>query len=135
MVFGRKTPVKADPDQKNGAQAPSSMPKTETLWQNATGKKGNESKIDSLLSTLSYLSCEKYINDSSKEDFTNPIYTIQLFGSQKYILSIFAKTDQEAKNYPAVSSENGYPFVLPGWQADKIMKNPDELLEKTNGKD
>jgi len=33
-------------------------------------------------------------------------------------------------NYPAISSENPYPFLLASYKADQIMKKPEDLLEK-----
>jgi hypothetical protein len=116
-----------EPEPEAEAQSPTS-PKT--IWQSNGGEEGNESTLNSLLSTLSNLKCEKYIDDRKKEDFTKPVYTIQLKGSQEYALSIFAKTDKDATGYPAVSSESDYPFLLQARRADNIMKKPDELLKK-----
>jgi len=50
----------------------------------------------------------------------------------KYSLSVFEKTDEDAKNYPATSSENDYPFLLPDWQVNNFMKNPEEFLARTS---
>ena len=119
----------ASPDQEAQAQSPPS-PALKTIWQTDGGKQGDDSTLNTLLSTLSNLKCQKYIDDRKKDDFTKPIYTLQLKGTQEYALSIFAKTDKDATDYPAVSSENDYPFVLRASQADNIMKKPDELLKK-----
>lgn len=94
----------------------------ETVWQTAEGKDGDETQLSRLLATLSNLHCVQYIDDQKKEDFTSPIYTLQLKGMQEYTVSIFAKTDKNAETYPAVSSENDYPFLLFDWQADDLMK-------------
>ena len=83
-----------------------------------------------MVTTLSNLRCEKYIDDKKEEDFIDPIYTIVLKGTEDHTLNLFAKTEQEAKNYPAVSSGNDYPFLLPQWQAENLMKKPEDLLEK-----
>lgn len=132
MVFGRKqVPVEVTAGKEAEVRSPPS-PKAETVWQTAEGKKGDESKLSRLLTTLSNLRCEKYIDDRKKEDFTNPIYALQLKGLQEYTLSIFAKTDKSDKNYPAVSSANDYPFLLSDRQADDIMSNPDEMLQKSD---
>jgi hypothetical protein len=102
----------------------------EAVWQTPDGKVGDENTLDRLLTALSNLRCEKYIDDAKKEDFSNPIRTIQLRGAQEYTLSLFPKTSEDAKNYPAVTSENDYPFLLPDWQADNLMKEPTEMLLK-----
>ncbi|OEU47299.1 MAG: hypothetical protein BA872_08610 [Desulfobacterales bacterium C00003060] len=131
MVFVRKdAPVEVSTSQETDAQAPSS-PKAETVWQTADGNKADKAQVTRLLSTLSGLSCEEYIHDKKKKNFKSPIYAVQLKDTQEYALSVFAKTDKEAKNYPAISSENDYPFLLPDWQVDNLMKKPDEMLTKS----
>ena len=111
--------------------------KTEPLkiiWQNAAGKKASNSKIIRLLTTLSDLSCEKYISDRSKDEFTDPVYTLLLKGSKEYKLSILEKLNNDNEDYPAISSENSYPFILSGSQVKSIMEDPDELLESKDKK-
>jgi hypothetical protein len=129
IVFGQKQlPEEVTASQEAQTQSPQS-PKAQTVWQSADGRKGDESKISPLLTILSNLSCEQYIGDRKKDDFTKPIYTIHLLGSKEYTLSIFAKKNKDVTNYPSISSENDYPFLLPEWLANNIMKNPSELLE------
>lgn len=129
-VFSRKqSPVKVSAGQEADAESPPS-PKVETVWQTAEGKELDETQVRELFAPLSRLSCWKYIDDRKKEDFTSPIYTFQLKGMQEYTVSIFAKTDKNAETYPAVSSENDYPFLLFDWQADDLMKMLDEVLNR-----
>jgi len=104
--------------------------KTEGVWKTSGGAEGDETQLNRLLSALSSLQCEAYIDGKNKEDFANPICQVQLKGSKEYTLSIFKKIDKDAKAYPAVSSENDYPFLLPEWKANNLMKKPDELLKK-----
>lgn len=130
MTIGKKqAPVEVSTGQKPDAQG-EQPPKAEIAWQSDDGKEGDDSKMNSLIGTLSNLRCQNYLDDRKKDDFKESIYTIQLKGAKDYTLSIFPKTDKEAKNYPATSSENDYPFLLTDSQANNIMKNPDELLKK-----
>jgi len=132
MVFARKqVPVEVTPSQEEQANS-SQAPAEETMWQTADGKRGDRSQLDRMLTALSKLRCEKYLDDRQKEDLVDPIYTIQLTGMGKYSLSVFEKTDEDAKNYPATSSENDYPFLLPDWQVNNFMKNPEEFLARTS---
>ena len=112
----------------------SSLPASEIkmVWQTIDGKKGDDAGLDRLIATISDLRCEKYLDNSRKEDLKNPIYTLKLKGVKEYSLSIFAKTDKDEKSNPAISSENDYPFLLPAWQGENIMVSPDELLEKSD---
>lgn len=130
ILFSRKEiPVEVSPGQKSDAESPP-PPKPEILWQSADGKKGDESTINRLLTTLSNLRCEKYLEGRNKNDFKDPIYSLKLKGAQEYSLSIFAKPNTEAKSYPTTSSQSDFPFLLSDGQAKGIMKNPDEMLEK-----
>lgn len=99
-------------------------------WQSPDGKQGDALRLNRLLTTLSRLSCDTYINDRNKDMFSDPIYTVKLKGLQDYQLDIFAKLQKDDENYPAVSSANEYPFFLSGSKAQQIMKNPEELLKK-----
>ena len=128
VVFGRKqVPVEIRLDQEAEASSPPAS-KTDTLWETTEGQKADETKLDRFLNTLSNLRCEKYVDDRKKEDFTDPIYTVNLEGAQEYMLSIFEKTEKDAKTYPAISSVNDYPFLLQEPQAQSIMIDPREML-------
>jgi hypothetical protein len=104
--------------------------KAEMIWQSEDGRKGDETRLNRLLSTLSNLSCDSYIDDRQKEDFTGPTYSISLKGDREYSLLIFPKIKEDDSNYPAVSSENKYPFLLPEWKAKDVMPTFDELIKK-----
>jgi len=128
--FGRKqVPVEIKLDQQGEASSPPAT-RTETLWETAEGQKADQAELDRLLTILSNLRCEKYLDDRKKEDFTEPIYTVQARGIQEYSLSIFGRPDKDTKAYPAISSVNDYPFSLQEQQANDIMKDPEELLTK-----
>jgi hypothetical protein len=126
-------PAKVGPDEEAEAKSPPSEKKEQTVWQTSDGKKADDAKLNQLLASLSNLRFEKYIDDRTKEEFASPIFTIELKGPEEYSLSIFSKTDKHAKNYPAVSSANGYPFLLSNSKADNLMKRPDELLKRSGG--
>jgi stage V sporulation protein SpoVS len=99
-------------------------------WQADNGQAVNESAVNQLLNALANLRCEKFIDDRKKDDFTSPLFTIDLKGDQDYHLSIFAKTEDGDDNYPVVSSGSDYPFQLATHQVNRIMKEPSELLQK-----
>ena len=132
ISFSRtKSPVEVKETKEADTANPKSQ-QTEITWQNASGKKGDNSKINRLLTTLSDLSCEKYLSGQSKNELINPVITLLLKGTKEYKLSIFAKPDKADKNYPAISSENSYPFILSGSQVKSIMEYSGEMLEKKN---
>jgi hypothetical protein len=124
-------------DQDSTAQDKPS-PGKGVIWESAEGARCEEKKLDRLLAMLSNLRCESYIEAKAKEDLIDPICRIELKGAQDYTLSIFAKTGADEKGYPAATSENDYPFLLPEGRAQSIIKAPEEMLvrpEKEENKD
>ncbi len=122
-----------DSEKKEADVKPPASEKTQRLWQTAEGKTLAESNIHRLLSTLSGLKCETYIQDRKKEDFKNPDYGVILTGAEKYSISIFPSTAEETKNHPAISSGNDYPFLLSASQVENLERIIEGLL-KANGK-
>ena len=105
-------------------------PKPAIVWKSADGEEIDASKLNRLLVTLSNLRCEQYIENREKGEFTNPIYTLKLKGTQEYILSIFEAMDKEAKSYPAISSQSGFPFLVSDRETEKVMFDPDAMMKK-----
>ena len=130
IVFIRKKGSEDTTTDKDKEVKSSEQTEVKLIWQTAEGKKGDKSGLDRLLSGLSALHCDKFINNRNKKDLTDPVYTVLLKGAKDYSLSIFAGKDKDSKDYPASSSETAYPFILSEWHAKKIMKAPSELLEK-----
>ena len=121
----KETAQKEDQTEEAAAAQPA-----KTVWQGADGKIGDKAGVDRLLSELSKLRCDAFIGDRKKEDFSSPVYSVNLKGIQTYNLSIFAKLKEDDSHYPAISSGSNYAFFLSINTADRIMKNPQDLLEK-----
>lgn len=118
-------------DSEKEKKEPESQP--QPVWQTKDGQATEESKIKDILTTVSKLTCETYVDGKKKEDFTQPICTVIFKGTKEYTLSLFEKIDDNAK-YPAISSENDYPFLLSEWQAKKFTADPQELIKKAESK-
>ncbi|MBF0118896.1 MAG: DUF4340 domain-containing protein [Desulfobacterales bacterium] len=106
-----------------------SLLKKDGKWTNPDNKKVKEDKLNSLLSTLSNLKCEKFIEDGKKESFKDPNIIVLLKGTKEYSLSIFVASDKDKKSYKGVSSDSIEPFDVSEFQADDILKKSDEFLE------
>ena len=80
---------KADPEPV----APPQKPEDEISWLLPDGKKAQRSVIDSLLTNVADLSCERYLEDKTKEDFKaeTPIYTITFKGTKDFQINIYKK--------------------------------------------
>lgn len=115
-------------------EEPASAPAAPDEWQGSDGLPANRAVVESLLSELSNLRCDTFINDRDKAAFSNPAYSILLKGPQDYSLSIFAPANPDSQNRPAVSSGSDYAFQLSEDHAKRITKNPEDFFktEKTN---
>ena len=120
-----KTPppaaVDGTPTEKKAESTPAAG---EPVWQSADNRPVDEAVVQQILTAASKLLCEKYITDRRKDEFTSPLYTLQLKGTQEYSLSIFAKNAEKDTNYPAISSGSDYAFLLSDSLVDRLMKDP-----------
>jgi hypothetical protein len=107
-----------------------SPPAQKTAWQTPDGRTGDEAAVNRLLNTLSNLRCKTFIEDRGKEDFTTPLITVQLKGSQEYSLSIFAKTEEKESEQPAISSASKYVFLLTDSEVEGILKDSSNILKE-----
>ncbi len=129
-VFSKKPMLQEneEPDSKAAGEKPVSSPQLK--WVNENSQPVDDAGVQRLLSTLAGLKCEKYIEDKTKADFNQPIYTILLKGAKDHSLSFYNVSKENDEQYPAVSSDNPYLFLLPKWRVDTIMKDPAEMLGK-----
>jgi hypothetical protein len=130
LAFTRTTvPVEVTTPTSEKKEENASQPAPNPVWQADSGQPVNESALNQLLTAVAKLRCEKFIDDRKKKDFTSPLFTLQLKGAQDHELSIFAKTEENDPNYPAVSSDSDYAFMLSESQVNRIMKDPSALLQ------
>ena len=125
--------VKAEPvaDGAKTDQPPSQV----VGWQQESGEPVVAEAITELLKNLSNLQCESFIEDRQSEDFKEAVYRVVVKGGgEEFLLDLFAPEDGK---YPATSSLIPYPFMLPSWRADKLVKDftvyTDTGLEKKAG--
>ena len=126
-----KADAKKGEKGKDKAAAP---PKT--FWQLAGGGPVDQESVKGLVSSLSRLSCEKFMDEKKKEGLGQPMATLLLNGKKEYRLEIFDKAGKgEDGGHPALSSESPYPFVLSGYQVDSIKENLDKILGPEKGQE
>ncbi len=125
-----KTMMPVEAPSPETAEEPAIQPAAgQEAWVTEDGTKGSKTDLDSILSQLSDLECESFIEDKSKDDFADPIYSVTITGGKDYSLRIYAK-DEDEDQYPAVTSETPYVVFLASWKAENIMKKADVLVEK-----
>ena len=130
LAIARKEVAEEETQPQTDSSAAAAPTPPKMVWQSSDDKKGDEKNINRLLAAISNLRCDKFINHRKKEEFTDSIYSIDIKGVQSHKLFIFAKLKEDDESYPAVSSGSDYPFFLAKHTADRIMQNPEDLLEK-----
>jgi hypothetical protein len=115
-------PVTTGEEDSTAAASPPPAP----VWTTEDGREAQENAVNGIIGALANLRCTEYIEDKSKEDFTDPVFTITVQGTSSLTLQIFEK--QEDNKYPAVSSQNDYPFLLTEGVVNRFKKTPDEVL-------
>lgn len=96
-------------------------------WKTPDGREADTARVDGWLASLANLVCEGYLEGRKKEDFAAqaPVFTITLQGARTYTLVLYTP---EGGNHPAVSSGSAYPFQVPSWQAERLIRKPEDLL-------
>ena len=128
-------PNPAEEKDKEKEQAPPAPAKDEVQWVTEAGKEGDKSKIDSFINQLSDMKCDSFYADKEIKDFAaqKPVLALTLTGSKSYKLSIFEKLPEGGDNvgkFPAVSSENLYPFLLVSYKGDNFIRDAKELVKE-----
>lgn len=97
-------------------------------WEAEDGTSVNGEVVSDLISAVSFLECDTYLEDSVKQalDTEPPLCRINLETDDKIQLNLFS-TDKEG-SFKAVSSMNGYAFMLSTYTGKEIVSNIETLL-------
>lgn len=98
-----------------------------TAWKNAAGDALDGPRMEAFLADLASLECESFLEESAKEEFTDPVVALTLKGAGEYRLTIYPKDQDADENVPAVSSEAGEPFLLAGHRVESLREAIDGL--------
>jgi hypothetical protein len=110
-----KTPAS---DAKERADKPVST--AVSGWQSVDGTPVATTAITTLLDTLANLKCKNYLDDLSPDKFKEPAYRVVVkAGKAEFSIAFLEASGNE---YRALSSQTSQPFLVPGWQAKKIVK-------------
>ncbi len=120
------TPVETG-KKKDASETPK---EPETVWQTDQNQKADKPKIDRMLTTLSGLKCDSFLNDKKPGDYANPVLSIQLTGKTEQHLTVFEKSNAEDKSHPAVTSDTPYVFTLSEYQVNLLKDDAGQLIQK-----
>jgi len=90
-------------------------------WQLPDGTPVAAAAVSGLLNAMTNLKCKDFLEDLSPDEFKKPAYRLTLQGD-KTELSI-AFLDLDGNEFRALSSQVSQPFLLPSWQAKKMVKD------------
>jgi hypothetical protein len=119
----------AGDDEKEASKTASD---TATVWQTTTGKTVQMDDIKALLSKLSHLQCESYLENLQKKDMKAPVMTFELKSEDSSCtLSIFRQENEVDSGFPGISSQNDDVFRLAEYQVENIKKAVAKILSDT----
>nr|WP_320013587.1 DUF4340 domain-containing protein [uncultured Desulfobacter sp.] len=127
-----KTPAPEKPDQgkdetKKDSAAEKTAPK-EVAWRNEEGSVADQKTISDLLSSLSKLECQAFMDDdkAARLKEIQPSYKISLENDKIFVLNLFNKNDDQ--DMEGSCSYTPYAFTLTSYKADDIVSYTDKLL-------
>ncbi len=94
---------------------------TVTGWQLKDGRPVSATAVSSLLNSMSNLKCKNYLENLSPDKFKQPVYRVTVNGAG--IERSIAFLNVDGSEYKALSSSAKQPFLLPSWQAQKLVKD------------
>ena len=106
--------------------------KTPVSWKFKDGSSPDKEALTNLISSLSFLTCERFSDSLSKEDLEkeSPLLKIILENTPPIVLNLFDRNNGDT--LVGTSSMNPYPFVLESYKGKDILSYADKLagLEK-----
>ena len=106
-------------------------PPAQPQWFTSDGETIDAGSLDRVINAMANLRCDGFLYGRTKEDLGAPIFTVRIEGPEAAEISVFEKRDDDM--YPAVSSQNDFPFLLSKWKAEQLMKKREDLVKKEGG--
>lgn len=127
-----KAPAPKKPDQeKNDAKKGLTTEKTVTekaVWKNEDGSVADQKTVSDLLSSLSKLECQAFMDDdkASRLKEIQPSCKILLENDKTFVLNLFDENDDQ--DVEGSCSYTPYAFILTSYKAEDIVSYTDKLL-------
>jgi len=98
-------------------------------WQRPDGTPVAATAVSALLNALTDVKCKNYLEDLSPDEFKDPAYRVTVKGDKSELSIAFL--DDDGNDFRALSSQVSQPFLIPSWQAKKMVK---EFTDYTGAK-
>jgi hypothetical protein len=129
----KQAPTEAKSDDQSGKEPAPQPPKMQ--WADADGHTVDTSAVESLLGTISNLTCDQYMADDAKAGLKEAAWTLTVKNDQEsFSVSLFGKEEQTPPQYQATSSATRFAFLLAEGRVQNIEKNIDKLVEADSEK-
>ncbi len=99
------------------------------VWKGPEGKAVATGRLRQLVTELSTLQCEGFMEPAARAGLAHPVFTVALKGKAEHTLEIFPPAGEQ-KHHPALSSQSEQPFLLAEDQVQRLMVAPADLLAK-----
>lgn len=130
-TFIRKTKTPEEETTASEAGKESKSPALEFQWVDTDGNPVVRADVDRIITQLSNLKCDDYLEDDAKEGLKAPLWTVTLKSDQKAAhLSLYDKEDKKSTQFPAVSSDSPYAFILQKSRVETFEKSIAKLLKE-----
>jgi hypothetical protein len=133
ILSKKQAPTEVKSDEQSDKEPAPQPP--EMQWTDADGQTVDSSTVESLLGTLSNLTCDQYMADDAKAGLKEAAWTLTVKNEQEsFSVSVFGKEEQTPPQYQATSSAIQFAFLLAESRVQNIEKNIDKLLEAESEK-
>ncbi len=118
-----------DQNTEEPADTKAAAGKVKFVWQNQDGTPVDKDSVSDLLSSLSKLACDSFVDEERATVLTKemPACKILLENDRNFVLNLFDQKDAE-KDVEAICSSIPYAFTLKGFKAEDINSYTDKLL-------
>ncbi len=116
-----KTEAQSDSKSASETEAKEPPPAPVAIWQLADGTPVAAAAVSGLLNAMTDLKCKDYLEDLSPDEFKESVYRIVVKGDETELSIAFL--DVDGNEFRALSSQVSQPFLLPSWQAKKMVKD------------
>ncbi len=118
------TPVKK---RVEGGAGNSNGMESETEWVfNKTPIEN--SKVNSILNTISNLSCDEYVYDRNELKASEQLFSIKLTGSSENLITIYKLQNKEDEMYRGETSQTAFEFLIKKFRIDNFLNPLKEIF-------
>lgn len=140
VTFVKAQTLKTTDPEKDGTKKDSTAEKAvpkKAIWKNKAGSVADQKSISDLLSSLSTLECQAFVDDdkAARLKETQPSCKILLENDKTFVLNLFNKNDHQ--DVEGSCSYTPYAFTLTSYKAEDIVSYTDKLMgiEQENSTD